>query len=66
MIVYNDGKARSVALNGSPLKCTCGGDKFSLRHIHNPYGHDCGEDLARCTVCGLEYGGRGARFEEAA
>lgn len=35
----------------------CGGDRFTVEHIHNPYGHDRCQRNARCEGCGTTWGG---------
>lgn len=46
-----------VEWRGDALGCKCGSTDFTTRYIHNPYGHDAGEHIARCASCGTEYRG---------
>lgn len=46
-----------LTLNGRPFTCSkcAAGEVFTVRHIHNPYGSDMCEDVARCAGCGTEW-----------
>lgn len=51
--------------HGKPLKCRCGGEIFTVRYVHNPYGSDMCSDDARCDACGTTYREYVGKFEAA-
>jgi hypothetical protein len=66
MSLYDPTGGINLLVRGEALRCPyCGGSEFTVRHIHNPYGHDMCEAEARCDGCSRDvardYVGR---FEE--